>query len=148
MFFWEVCPQNVTSPVSFPSFYCMQDIHFLLDFIYYIYYTILYCATLILHYTVLHCTILSLILYYTTMFYIMVLLCTILIFLYYTVLYCTVLYYTVWYYTVLWKVKCTLVQALGHCTDRTAHRGGRGIALLYRHWGSVQAVRPIGGVEV
>ena len=46
------------------------------------------------------------------------------------------------------KVKCTLVQALRLCTGRTAHRGSRGIALLYRHWGSVQAVRPIGGVEV
>jgi hypothetical protein len=31
---------------------------------------------------------------------------------------------------------------------RTAHGGSRGTALLYRHWGSVQAVRPIGGVEV
>jgi hypothetical protein len=40
------------------------------------------------------------------------------------------------------------VQARRVCTGRTAHRGSRGIALLYRHWGSVQAVRPIGGVEV
>ena len=31
------------------------------------------------------------------------------------------------------KVKCTLVQALRFCTGRTAHRGSRGIALLYRH---------------
>ena len=46
------------------------------------------------------------------------------------------------------KVKCTLVQALRFCTGRTAHRGSRGIAALYRHWGSVQAVRRIGGVEV
>jgi hypothetical protein len=46
------------------------------------------------------------------------------------------------------KVKITLVQALRLCTGHTAHRGSRGIALLYRHWGSVQAVRPIGGVEV
>jgi hypothetical protein len=46
------------------------------------------------------------------------------------------------------KVKCTIVQALKLCTGRTAHRGSRGIALLYRHWNSVQAVRPIGGVEV
>ena len=46
------------------------------------------------------------------------------------------------------KVKCTLVQALKLCTGRTAHRGSRGIAVLYRHWGSVQAVRPIGVVEV
>jgi hypothetical protein len=30
------------------------------------------------------------------------------------------------------KVKVTLVQALRLCTDRTAHRGSRGIALLYR----------------
>ena len=31
------------------------------------------------------------------------------------------------------KVKCALVQALRLCTGRTAHRGSRGIALLYRH---------------
>jgi hypothetical protein len=31
------------------------------------------------------------------------------------------------------KVKCTLVQELRLCTGRTAHRGSRGIALLYRH---------------
>jgi hypothetical protein len=30
------------------------------------------------------------------------------------------------------KVKCTLVQALRLCTGRTAHKGSRGIALLYR----------------
>jgi len=29
------------------------------------------------------------------------------------------------------KVKCTLVQALRLCTGRTAHRGSRGIALLF-----------------
>ena len=46
------------------------------------------------------------------------------------------------------KVKCTLVQALRLCTGCTTHRGSRGIAVLYRHWGSVQAVWPIGGVEV
>jgi hypothetical protein len=46
------------------------------------------------------------------------------------------------------KVKVTLVQALRLCTGCTTHRGSRGIALLYRHWGSVQAVRPIGEVEV
>jgi hypothetical protein len=34
------------------------------------------------------------------------------------------------------------------CTGRTVDRGSRGIAVLYRHWGSVQAVRSIGGVEV
>jgi len=31
------------------------------------------------------------------------------------------------------KVKCTVVQALRLCTGRTAHRGSRGIAVLYRH---------------
>jgi hypothetical protein len=31
------------------------------------------------------------------------------------------------------KVKCTLVQALRLYSGRTAHRGSRGIALLYRH---------------
>jgi hypothetical protein len=31
------------------------------------------------------------------------------------------------------KVKCTLVQALRLCTGHTAHRGSRGIALLYKH---------------
>jgi len=46
------------------------------------------------------------------------------------------------------KLKFTLVQALRFCTGSTAHRGSRDIAVLYRHWGSVQAVRPIGGVEV
>ena len=39
------------------------------------------------------------------------------------------------------KVKCTLVQALRLCTDRAAHKGSRGIALLFlghstrRGWG-------------
>jgi len=47
------------------------------------------------------------------------------------------------------KIKvCALAQALRLCTDRTVHSGSRGIAVLYRHWGSVQAVRSIGGVEV
>ena len=45
-------------------------------------------------------------------------------------------------------IKFTLVQALRLCTGSTAHRGSRCIAVLYRHWGSVQAVRSIGGVEV
>jgi hypothetical protein len=36
-------------------------------------------------------------------------------------------------YEVKVKVKVTLVQALRLCTGRTAHRGSRGIALLYRH---------------
>jgi len=45
------------------------------------------------------------------------------------------------------KVKCTLVQALRLCTGRTAHRGSRGIALLFhdqRHYkgGKGSASRP------
>ena len=31
------------------------------------------------------------------------------------------------------RAKCTLVQALRRYTARTAHRGSRGIAVLYRH---------------
>ena len=31
----------------------------------------------------------------------------------------------------VYKKKCTLVQALRLCTGRTAHRGSRGIALLF-----------------
>jgi len=34
------------------------------------------------------------------------------------------------------KVKCTRVQALMHCTARTAHRMGRGIALLFHDHGT------------
>jgi hypothetical protein len=34
------------------------------------------------------------------------------------------------------KVKVTLVQALRLCTVRTAHRGSRGIALLYHDHGT------------
>jgi len=34
------------------------------------------------------------------------------------------------------KVKCTLAQALKLCTGRTAHRGGRGIALLFHDHGT------------
>jgi len=34
------------------------------------------------------------------------------------------------------SVKCTLVQALRLCTDRTAHRGTRGIALLFLDHGT------------
>jgi hypothetical protein len=33
------------------------------------------------------------------------------------------------------KVKCTLVQALTLCTGRMAHRGSRGIALLFLDYG-------------
>ena len=47
------------------------------------------------------------------------------------------------------KVKCTLVQALRLCTGRTAHRGSRGIALLFldhdtrRGWGVSVTSRPL-----
>jgi hypothetical protein len=34
------------------------------------------------------------------------------------------------------KLKCTLVQALRLCTGRTAHRGSRGIALLFHDHGT------------
>ena len=34
------------------------------------------------------------------------------------------------------KIKCTLVQALRLCTGRTAHRGSRGIALLFHDHGT------------
>jgi len=34
------------------------------------------------------------------------------------------------------KVKCTLLQALRLCTGRTAHRGSRGIALLFLDYGT------------
>ena len=34
------------------------------------------------------------------------------------------------------KVNYTLVQALGLCTDRTAHKGSRGIALLFHDHGT------------
>jgi hypothetical protein len=47
------------------------------------------------------------------------------------------------------KVKCTFVQALRLCTGRTAHRGSRGIALLFsghgtrRWWGVGVTPRPL-----
>jgi len=47
------------------------------------------------------------------------------------------------------KVKCALVQALRFCTGRTAHRGSRGIALLFldhgtrRGWGVSVMPRPL-----
>jgi hypothetical protein len=34
-------------------------------------------------------------------------------------------------YKVKVKVKCTLAQALKLCTGRTAHKGSKGIALLF-----------------
>jgi len=39
------------------------------------------------------------------------------------------------------KVKCTLVQALRLCTGRTAHRGSRGIALLFLDHGTIRGRR-------
>ena len=39
------------------------------------------------------------------------------------------------------KVKCTLVRALRLCTGRTAHRGSRGIALLFHDRGIRKEVR-------
>ena len=42
------------------------------------------------------------------------------------------------------NVKCTLVQALKLCTGRMAHRGSRGIALLFHdqwHWKGVRGQR-------
>jgi hypothetical protein len=47
----------------------------------------------------------------------------------------SIAYYTPRLYkvTVIKKVKVTFVPSLRHCTGRTAHRGSRGIALLYRH---------------
>jgi len=42
------------------------------------------------------------------------------------------------------KVKCTLVQALRLCTGRTAHRGSRGLALLFLDHGT----RSVWGVSV
>ena len=48
--------------------------------------------------------------------------------------------------TTVKKVKCTLVQALRLCTGRTAHRGNRGIALLFhdqRHESVSVTPRPL-----
>ena len=47
------------------------------------------------------------------------------------------------------KIKCTLVQAMRLCTDRTAYRGNRGIALPFhdhgtrRRWGVSVTPRPL-----
>jgi len=38
------------------------------------------------------------------------------------------------------KVKCTRLQALKLCTGRTAHRGSRGIALLFLDHGTIRTV--------
>ena len=55
-------------------------------------------------------------------------------------------YCTVFSFMVKLKVKCTLVQALSLCTDRTAHKGSRGIAVLFLdhgiRWGEGSASRP------
>ena len=39
-------------------------------------------------------------------------------------------------YDVKVKLKVTLVQALRLCTGRTAHRGSRGVALLFHDQGT------------
>ena len=39
-------------------------------------------------------------------------------------------------YSKIKKLNCTLVQALRPCTGRTAHRGSRGIALLFLDHGT------------
>jgi hypothetical protein len=39
------------------------------------------------------------------------------------------------------KVKCTLIQALRFCTGRRAHRGSRGIALLFHGQHHLKGVR-------
>jgi len=43
--------------------------------------------------------------------------------------------------TVCLKKKCTLVQALRLCTGRTAHRGSRGLALLFLDHGTRKGMR-------
>ena len=45
------------------------------------------------------------------------------------------------YICILQNVKCTLVQALRLCTDRTAHRGSRGTALLFLDHGTERGQR-------
>jgi len=53
------------------------------------------------------------------------------------------------YFTEKVKIKVTFVQALRLCTGRTAHRGSRGIALLFhnhgtkRWWGVSVTPRPL-----
>ena len=54
-----------------------------------------------------------------------------------------------WFRSTKKKVKVTLVQALRLCTGRTAHRGSRGIALLFhdqRHWKGVRGQRHVPAV--
>jgi len=46
---------------------------------------------------------------------------------------CLLYQYTAFYYA---RIKCTLVQVLRLCTGRTAHRGSRGIALLFLDHGT------------
>ena len=54
-----------------------------------------------------------------------------------------------WHLPVYSKVKCALVQTLRLCTGRTAHRGSRGIAVLFhdygtrRGWGVSVTPRPL-----
>jgi len=41
----------------------------------------------------------------------------------------------------MYKIKCTLVQGLRLCRGRTAHRGSRGIALLFHDQRHLKGVR-------
>jgi len=41
-----------------------------------------------------------------------------------------------------------LLQITLHHIPKDSKKGKGKVAPLYRHWGSVQAVRPIGGVEI
>ena len=66
---------------------------------------------------------------------------------------CITIHIRILVYVTCWgvkvKVKCTLVQALRLCRGRTAHRGIRGIALLFhdhstrRGWGVSVTPRPL-----
>jgi len=54
----------------------------------------------------------------------------------YTSIYIYIYIYIYTYTLCICKVRCTLVQALRLCTGRTAHRGNRGIALLFLDYGT------------
>ena len=47
-----------------------------------------------------------------------------------------IFFYSMDFFIIKVKVKVTLVQALRLCTGRTAHRGSRGIALLFHDHGT------------
>ena len=48
----------------------------------------------------------------------------------------------IYIYIYISKVKCTLLQAPRFCTGRTAHRGSRGIALLFLDHGTRRGEGP------